>query len=321
MNTYLLYGLDTYRSRQKLNAIKAKYIDASLGDTNLAQLDGATAKADELVRQIGASPFLAPKRLVIIHNLLTQGHKDTQKTITDLLPKIPKTSVVIFYEESIPDKRGSLFQKLNLPKISQEFVPLDNNKLTSWIRSKLEQTDTAIAPDALILLIQIVGPDLYRMEQEIDKLSLYSPQKIDKTAVGTLIHQNPTGDIFQLIDAIALGNSSQAIHHIHARINAGDNPLYILSMIVYGFRTLILVEDSLRENPNRTSAPGVHPYVFKKTCVQIKHFSAEMLHQIYHHLGRLDYECKTGIIEPKLALELFVAKLTCSSMKEGQLAK
>lgn len=317
--SYLLYGLDTYRSRQKLNAIKSKYIDASLGDTNLATLDGATVKPDELIRQIGAAPFLAPKRLVIIYNLVTQGNKETQKAIMDFLPKIPATSVVIFYEEDSPDKRNALFQALNLPKKTEEFTSLLPPKLALWIKNELKTTNTQITPDALQLLIQITGPDLWRLSQEIAKLSLHSPEKITRQDIETLVHQEPTGDIFQLLDALGARHAPKALSHIHALLTSGESPLYILSMIVYGFRTLILVEDYLRENPHRTSAPNVHPFVFRKSQGQLKHFSRAKLRQIYQKLSDLDYACKTGTIEPKLALDLFVAELTCGSLKKDEL--
>src|SRR3990167_2787898 len=115
------YGEDTYRMRQKLKALKEKFVSASLGDTNLAVLDGAAVTYDEFIRQILAMPFLSKSRLVIVENLLKNGKKDILEKVPEALPKVPKSTVLVFVEEGNPDKRTSIYKKLNRPGQTQEF--------------------------------------------------------------------------------------------------------------------------------------------------------------------------------------------------------
>lgn len=330
---YLIYGEDTFRSRQKLTAIKEKYVNASLGDTNLAVLDGGPAKSEEIIRQIWAMPFLAAKRLVVIENLLTQGTKDIQESIKNYLPKIPSTSVVIFYEAGVPDKRGALFKQLNQPKQAEEFSPLEGPLLQNWIRRRLAQLGATAEASVINQLALIIGPDLWRMDQEISKLinychsSLNSPQPstinpqplvITIQVITDLIHRDPTGDIFQCLDALAKRDAPTALRHLRARISLGDSPLYLLSMIVYGFRTLLIIQDRLEHQPSATSAPGIHPYVWRKSAQQIKLFTHSSLRSIYRFLLDVDYAAKTGIIEPAVALDLFVFELCHGVLQEGK---
>lgn len=317
---YLIYGKDTYRSLSKLQAIKKRYLDVQLGDTNLAVLDSANCSSEEIIRQIWATPFLAAKRLVVIHNLLTLGSSATQKAITDFLPKIPPTSVVVFYEADVPDKRTALFKHLNQPKQAEEFALLDDVALRRWAQRYLQTTGVTITPTALTQLLQITGPDLWRLTQEINKLSLFSPVGISPQDVSELVHTDPTGDIFQCLDALAERCLTKTIRHVRGRLASGDSPLYILSMFIYGFRTLLIVQDYQQRNRNQQPVPkpvGIHPYVWRKSLAQIRHFPPGNLEAIYRLLRDLDYACKIGIIEPLVALDLFVLELCAGRLKEG----
>ncbi|KKQ74131.1 MAG: polymerase III subunit delta protein, partial [Berkelbacteria bacterium GW2011_GWB1_38_5] len=96
------YGEDNYRLNQKIKALKAKFISASLGDTNLSILDGKSVTYDEIVRQILAMPFLSRTRLVIIENLLTAKRSDIQEKVAEFLKKIPSSTVLVFAEGGKP---------------------------------------------------------------------------------------------------------------------------------------------------------------------------------------------------------------------------
>lgn len=313
---FLIYGEDTFRSRLKLKIITQKYVDTNLGDTNLAQIDGAKAKGDEIIRSLWAMPFLAPKRLVIIHNLLSLGSKDAQTTVQDFLPKIPATTIPLFYETEKIDKRGSLYKILNQPKFSEEFTLLDPFKLRRFALQQFEKSGITIEPAALEYLLKTTSSDLWRLQNEIYKLEAYS-KKLNLSDVQNLIHSEPSGDVFQLIDALARRDIKSATHQLKGRLNDGDNPIYLLSMFVYGFRTLLIVQDSLERNPKITTIPGIHPLVFKKSQTQVKNFTSAQLRSIYQKLRDLDYDIKTGIIDAEVALDLFIFDL-CVASQEGK---
>ncbi|MDO8513594.1 MAG: DNA polymerase III subunit delta [bacterium] len=312
--SYLIYGEDTYRSRAKLRVISQKYTDTNLGDTNLAHIDGAKTKAEEIIRQLWASPFLAPKRLVIIHNLISQGAKDAQQSIEDFLPKIPRSTLAIFYESEKIDKRNSLFKALNRPKLAEEYAYLDPIKLRQWTAKQFSASGVPIEKHALESLIKI-GPDLWRLKNEIDKLISYCPEGITTDKLAAIIHFEPAGDIFRLIDALSSRDLKTAAAHLRGRLAAGDSPIYLFSMFVYGFRTLLIVQDSLKQNPKLNNIPGIHPLVFKKASIQAKNFTPTALRAIYEKLGDLDYTIKTGIINPEIALDLFLLELCLGSFR------
>ena len=322
MPSYLIYGQDNYRAKKKLDQIKEKYISASLGDTNLKIID-EEASFDQISREILAMPFLAKSRLVIIRNLLKKGKKsanrgpassgDIQTKVAEFLPKIPSSTVVFFFEEEMPDKRIALFKKLNSPGKAQEFKLLEEDQIRRWIRKEVENRKGTIEPEAITLLAEYVGPDLWRLSNELDKLTNYNLELSTET-IKLLVAPEIKSDIFKMIDAIGEKNFQKALREYEKLIESGQNELYILSMIVYQFRNLLIVKDLVERSRKPLSRwdiakkAGMHPYVAQKTLWQTKNFTIEKLKKIYKILLDFDLAIKTGKMEGKVALVLIIAK-------------
>ncbi len=337
-----LFGEDTYRLKQKIKEMKEKYISASLGDTNLAVIDGKTTKADFMIRQILAYPFLAKSRLVIIENLLLEGKKDEQEKIGEFLPKVPETTVLVFAEAGVPDKRTSLYKKLAKQK-TQEFKPLDEQGAKTWIREEVAKLNGTITSDGVQKLFEYVGADLWRLGNEIAKLATFkglssrtgrlqdpgsgSPMSVfDKDShrleddniitvqnIELLVKPQTSSDIFALVDAVASRNVKKSLYELHRLLDNGENELYILSMIVYQYRNLLITMDFAERGVNSqwelSKRAGLHPFVAGKSLNLIKNYNMIELKKIYHELMENDLAMKTGQVEPKVALDLLVLKL------------
>jgi DNA polymerase-3 subunit delta len=309
-----LYGEDTYRIKQKLDAIKSKYIDTNLGDTNLSILDFSDKKYDytDVTRSILAFPFLSNKRLVVIKNLLKSKNKVLEEQISGFLGKIPESTNLIFVEDKIPDKRNSLYKKLAKIKMAQEFEPLDNFKLKQWIENEFGSLGGSIEKTAIDKLIEYVGSDLWRMSNEIQKLSTFNLQ-LSTQDVERLVKPKIESNVFGLIDAISQKNDKLAVKSFSDLIENGENELYVLTMIIYQFRNLLIAKDIVDRNQSKhvskfemAKLSGLNPYVAEKSMNQIKNFSFNDLKNIYEKLFQYDYRIKIGKIEPKIALDVMI---------------
>lgn len=305
------YGEDDFRLKQKIKQLKAKFIASSLGDVNLVVLDGKTASYEQIVRQILAMPFLARKRLVIIENLLKAGQKDTKEKVADFLKKVPDSTVLVFVEEGIPDRRVVLFKRLNQPQRAQEFKLLEGEPLRRWIRQEVSVRGAVIESEAVSQLVGRVGPDLWRMTNELAKLIAYQP-KITSATIELLIIPQTQENIFNLIEAVTHKNIQKAVHELYQLFQAGHPALYILSMLVYGYRNLLIIKDlqtKIRSRWELGRKAGLHPYVVLKNLEILANYERADLKKIYAKLLDFDQMIKTGRIEPKVALELLIFEL------------
>ncbi len=308
-----LYGEDTYRLKQKLKALKERFVSASLGNTNLRVLEGKLLTFDEAVRQILAMPFLSRKRLVIIENLLQEGQKVVQEKVSSFLSKVPDSTVLVVAEEGSPDRRTAIFKKLNSQTKSYEFKLPENEALRRWIIKEVKNRNGEIEPAAVSKLIEYVGSDLWRLSNELDKLTSYS-SKVTLQSIELLVAPQLQANIFDLIEAVAKKSTAKAFHELYQLFHGGYSEIYILTMIAYQYRNLLIIKDIQMRMPRISSLEmkrrsGLHPYVLNKNLFMTKNYSFEELKNIYRKILYFDTKIKTGRIEPRVALELLLFDL------------
>lgn len=307
--------------RQKLKALKEKFISASLGDTNLAILAGAEISYDEFVRQILAMPFLSKSRLVIVENLIKNGKKEVLEKIPDSLAKVPNSTVLVFVEEEAPDRRTALFKRLNKPGQAQEFKLLEPEALRRWINREVENRKSKIESNAVAKLIEYVGSDLWRMSNELDKLTTYSStslgtgnKQLTTENIKLLVNPQVESNIFKMVEAVAKKDLEIATQELYKLLKSGEHELYILTMIVWQYRNLLIIKD-LSERIKTTNSwslarkAGLSPFVVQKSLSILPRYSLEDLRKIYRTLSDFDIKIKTGKIESRVALELMIFEL------------
>ncbi|MBI4175209.1 DNA polymerase III subunit delta [Candidatus Berkelbacteria bacterium] len=319
MATTLLffYGPDTYRSHQKLQALKQRYIDAALGDTNLAVVDGATVMFDGLVRQFQALPFLAKTRLVVVQNLLLTGRKDLADDVLTSLPRIPSSTVVVFHEAGQPDRRTRLFKALDRPGQAERFDVLLGPALSQWVSTSAEARGITLEPAARDLLVARVSNNLWRMANELDKLAAaaaaHGINRVDRAIVAELVYHEPTSDVFALLEAVATGQSARALQLLDMLLRQGEAELSLLGMLAYELRVLIILTEAVaighRSIGGLAKTVGLAPFVIQKHLPLLHAFSLPLLLARHQRILAADVAIKTGQIEPRLGLELLLFEL------------
>ncbi|MGB2762364.1 MAG: DNA polymerase III subunit delta [Minisyncoccales bacterium] len=300
----LIYGPDTYRSRQKLTEIVEHYKKIHQSGLNLKFLDIKEQTFEDFENHFQISSMFQEKKLIILKNAFT--NQDFKEKFSKNRKKIKELKdIILFYEEKEIHKNSSLFNLLKKEARCQEFKLLNGLQLKNWIKKEFDGYGTEIEPKALELLIDYVGQDLWRMSNEINKLVNYTRHRTS-TAVSDiclLVKPKIETDIFKTIDAIASRDKKTALFLIHKHLDKGDSPLYLFSMIVFQFRNILAVKNGLSQ------ITGIHPYVARKSFFQAKKFKLEELKKIYHKLFEADLGIKTGKIEPIIALDLLVAEI------------
>jgi DNA polymerase-3 subunit delta len=307
-----LYGADTFRSRQKLNEILAKFKKVDPAGMNLVTLDMSEQKFADFIRAVGALPFMAKSRLVVVKNLLAEGNARDQAAVLAMLveKKIPTSTTVVFFEYQSVDKRTKEFKQLKKLTRAQEFEVLPEWKLNKWIRDEVSRRGGKIAGAAVDKLAAFVGNDLWRLNNELEKLLAYSRGRpITADSVALLAKANLDENIFHLVDAIGRGRSGEALSLLHENLALGKNEQYLLAMIAFQFRNLAQVVPLIERGwpvEKIKQELGLHPFVLRKTLAQAKNFTTKKIQRVYDKLVRADLAMKTGKIDPRVALDLLV---------------
>lgn len=319
---YFFYGENTYSIKEKIDQLKTRFIKEQ-GDFDISEVSGENINKNDYSNLVFVAPFLSTKRLVIVKNLLLENSDLTlKKYIAENLEKIPDTTILIFVEYGLPDKKLSLYKKLNEPKRAQNFELLQGARLSSWIKNRVESENCQISKEALDQLQLYVGSDLWRLQNEIDKLVLFKRSenlaKIETKDVEELVVPTLNPNIFDFVGHIAAGNHLGATKVLDQLIRSGENEIKILSMIVYQYRTMLEICDFKNQKLSAAeiaSRSKVHPFVIRKTLDLLHKYSWRDLCSCYFQIQKADTDIKSGQIEPNLALLLLIANLKAAPTK------
>jgi DNA polymerase-3 subunit delta len=195
----------------------------------------------------------------------------------------------------------------------KEFKKATPFEVERFILNKLEGKNQ-IDQEVIKKMILFFSSDLWRLDRELEKLINFNPgKKINKSDFDTICEGSIGAKIFDLIDAIGNKNKKRALELLNSLTSQGEDVFYILSMIVFQVRNLILVLDckkrgvfNSKEIAQRVS---LHPYVVQKSLAQLKGFDLLKLKKIYQKLFSLDINSKSGKINLSEALEDFIVKI------------
>lgn len=331
---YILYGQDDFSLHQALEEIKANLCNSEMLGVNTTRLDGEHLTLSELENNCSSAPFLSPNRLVIVNGLLRRFEPQRGKSrmgkcaigksekglgdwgnLSSYIKQMPSTTVLILVDGQVTNRNPLL--KILSPLAKAEIFPsLQGKSLKDWIQQRVSEEGGGITPEAVNLLAEFIGGNLWVMNNEIAKLLLYvQGRPIGGGDVKQIVSYTQEANIFALVDAIIEGQSKESQEILHRFYQEGAAPAYILTMITRQFR----LAAQARELPPRLSRQQVQDrlgltsgYVVDKTLHQARLYDFEQIELAYNKLLGTDLAIKTGKYNDQLALELLVAELTGS---------
>jgi len=322
---FFFYGNDEYAIRKQGDKFSAMFSDATTAGMNTAHLDARTASENELGNAVGAMPFLAPQRLVILENVSKkytglEGHK---KFVSFLESVPPSTKLVLVDADEIKERDVpnhwlvKWTARVGERAKSQGFMLPRQREMPAWIIGEARRQGGQIEPAAAARLAEMTGAEPRQAAQEITKLLTYvnlahAVGIEDVEAVSIL---TAGVDVFELVDAIGTQNSKLS-QKLLRRLLEEKDAFEIFGMVVRQFRLLTIAREVIDEGggqPEVTEALGVHPYVAEKAFKQARAFSMDTLESIYHRLLAMDEAAKTGGMPLELALDLLVVELTSAA--------
>jgi len=327
---YILYGQDDFSLNQAVEKIKADLGDREMLATSTTNLEGQHLTLSELRNKCGAAPFLCSHRLVIVDGLLgrfevkqsrPRSGKGKSKNglgewegLDSYIKQMPETTVLVLVDEEVKG-HNPLLKKLSPLAELRTFPLLRGKDLKAWIRQRVKGEGGDITPQAVDLLAELIGGDLWAMNGEIQKLLLYSQERpISEDDVRQLVSHVQEANIFAMVDAVAEGRTELAQKILHRLYHEGMAPTYILVMITRQFRLIAQARDlgkglSRLQIQDRLGLKS--SYSLDKTLGQAKLYDFEGVKRAYDKLLETDLAIKTGKYSDKLALELLVTELAC----------
>ena len=336
----LLFGDDHQALHDRMEALTAQMGDPSLADMNIIRLDAAESTTrEENVRNAAYTlPFLSPRRMVILNNPvnLMRSEGGRQKFI-QMLGSLPETTALVLVQDDswIPSgaQRGwkNLYEykdhnKLKIHPLLEwvrgagDLVKLEIcrlpalNAMPGWITNEVKRQGGRMTPQAAAALAGIIGSDTGQARQEITKLLSYVDFKrpIEPEDVHELTAPGGQADVFVMVDALALGDSRQALRHL-GRLLEEQDAISLFAMIIRQYRLIQMAKEARENGVTSDEAVGrllgTAAFPAQKALNQARRYSFESLSRIYHRLLEIDRMSKTSQMDLEVALQAFVAEM------------
>ena len=299
-----LYGPDSYRLKQNsqivLDNYRKKYPAGIFFKFDLADTD-EIAKAEDTVK--GGSLFGEIKLLVLKNVFSNKAGSDRMGELIKTQNLLKEKNIVLLLVENQEGKElaknKTLFTLLaGKDNMVRNIEYLEGEKLTKWIKNEFALRKCFIELDAIKELIATVGNESRSLMNEIDKLCNFKVNGVIKREdVALLGFKKMDLNIFDFVDAIAGKNKARAYEILFKEIKNGQDPYYLLTMIVYQFRNLIIVKDLQKQGCSEleiTRKTKIHPFVVKKAVKSPIKFDEAV--RTYGRLLAMDTGFKMGQI-------------------------
>ncbi|HLA54655.1 MAG TPA: DNA polymerase III subunit delta [Flavobacterium sp.] len=293
---YFLMGEEPYYIDRLSSYIEENILTEEEKGFNQTVLYGRDVSMEDIISTSKRYPMMAERQVVIVKEA-----QDLSKTIDKLESyaenPMPSTVLVFCYKYKTLDKRKKLTKYLDKTGLVYESKKLYDNQVGDWIKRVLQGKNYAIEPKATAMLVEFLGTDLSKINNELEKLQIILPK--GATITPKIIEENigfsKDYNVFELRKALGERNQLKAyqIAHYFAE-NPKDNPMVVTTSLVFSFFSNVLQYHGLKDKSpkNVASVLKVNPYFLSDYNVALKNYPMKKVSQIVGSLRDIDVKSK-----------------------------
>jgi DNA polymerase III subunit delta len=210
---YYITGEDDYQKEDAVRQLVDGALDSGTRDFNLDTRRASEVDPEGLGVLLSTPPMMSERRVVVLRDV-TGLKKESRKVLEEYL-KRPASDLLLVMVASAGAKPDN-----SLGTLSTElgFAPLSGDRVPKWIVHHVKTgLGLDISESAVDLLQAAVGPDLYQLAAELDKLASYvqgRSQRIDEDDVAAIVGVTRGETQADLLDAVADRNVNRAMELI-----------------------------------------------------------------------------------------------------------
>jgi len=261
---YFLMGEEPYYIDKISEYIEKNVLSDEEKDFNQIVLYGRDVSIEDIVSNAKRFPMMSERQVVIVKEA-----QDLSKTIENLLNYVenpqPSTILVVCYKYKTLDKRKKLSKIIDKKGLLFESKKLYENQVGDWIRRTLSKREYQIEPKATLMLVEFLGTDLSKINNELEKLMIVLPKSTTITAVHIEENIGISKDFnnFELRKAVGekrIVKANQIIKYFGQ--NPRSNPLVMTISLLNSFFTQLLIYHSLTDKSkgNVAKALRINPF-------------------------------------------------------------
>lgn len=302
---YVLTGDEDFLKRQVVQSLRP-WILGEGEDFGYSTHSGEKAAWSAINDELHTLPFLGGHRLVVVEGadpFVTKYRGSLEKYVA--APS--STGVLVLVVNAWPattrlaksiDTNGTLVCKA--PAVS---------RLPEWCaRWCLSQHGKQLSAPAAQLLVELIGPEMGLLAQELAKLATYigDAGRIDVPDVDKLVGNSRTQEVWTIFDAISAGKVGEALSVLDRLFDQGEPPQKTLGALSSQIRLLARAGRLITQGKPVATAMAelgiTNEWRAQKVEAQMRHLGRRRLARLYDWLLEMDLGMKGGSQLPERVL-------------------
>ena len=293
---YFLMGEEPYYIDKLTEFIEQNVLQEHERDFNQSILYGRDVTIEDVIGTAKRFPMMADRQVIVVREA-----QELSRTIDKLEAYAenpqPTTVLVFAYKYKTLDKRKKITKLLDKVGVVFESKKLYENQVGDWIKRVLSGQGYSIDNKAVAMLVEFLGTDLSKINNELEKLKIilpkghtFTPNDIEENIGFSKDFNN-----FELRKAIGEKNQVKAYQIIdYFAQNPKDNPLVVTTGLVFGFFSQLLQYHGLKDKSQMNAAKvlKVNPYFVKDYEVAFRNYPMKKVSAIVAALRTLDVKSK-----------------------------
>lgn len=326
----LIFGKEEFLVKEAFQYILKISAPDESAHFNLDILNAEDTDISQLVDICKSFPLMADTRTVGIKNFqkLVKGRTSAKSDKLAPLKKYienpaPTTRLIIATDDSSLD---GLSQKKNkkAPKFPYnlivdkyqwiEYPKVYENQLSQWVSMRIQKKGKSINKDAADMLIAQTNPSLREINNEIEKLLIYSREKklISVEDVNFIVGANRNYNVFELQKAIGQKNLQKSLSILENMLAVQSQEIMIVSMLTRYFILLWkMLEEQIRIKDKYELARkiGISPFFLDEYKQAVRNYKPSELNRAISALANADLKLKSSAVSPIVVMQNLIVNI------------
>ncbi len=293
---YFLMGEEPYYIDKLSDYIEDNVLTEDEKGFNQTVLYGRDVTIEDIVSAAKRYPMMAERQVIIVKEA-----QDLSRTIEQIEKyaenPMPTTVLVFCYKYKVVAKNKKIYKLMLKNGLVYESKKLYENQVGQWITRVLSGKGYQIEPKANAMLVEFLGTDLSKINNELEKLQIIRPKGSTFTAkhIEENIGFSKDFNVFELRKALGERNQLKSYKIVqYFAENPKENNIVMVVGLIFSFYIQVLKYHGLKDrNPaNVAKVLGVNPFFLKDYDVALKNYPMKKVSQIVNSLRETDVKSK-----------------------------
>jgi len=273
---YWLEGEEEYFIDKVMDYAERHILNETETGFNLTVFYGKDAAWPDVINACRRYPMFSERQVVLLKE--AQQMKDIEKLEAYIEHPLGSTILVVSYKEKKVDGRTKFAKMLKERGVLLSTKKIYENQLPQWTEEIVQSHGYEISRKALMLVVDHIGNDLTRIENEIEKVlvNLGKRKTISEDDIEEFIGISKEFNVFEFQNALATKDLSSCIRIVqYFEANPKAAPIQLILPSLYSFFSKLYMIHGLSSRDEKTVAAsiGVNPFFVKDYLQAVKAYN------------------------------------------------